>query len=216
MKKLIKTAVILFLAAILFILGADWYVRNSTKQNITTDTYGFDADCILILGCGVRPDGTPSPMLYDRIKRGVELYQDGAAPKILMSGDHGQDEYDEVNVMKEYALDMGVPEADIFLDHAGFSTYDSLYRAKEIFQLQKIILVTQEYHLYRGLYIAKAFDIDALGVAGDYRDYAGQEMRNIREILARVKDFTSCIFKPKPKYLGEAIPVIGDGRITNG
>lgn len=174
-----------------------------------------NADCIIVLGCQVRSDGTPSDMLRDRLERGIELYFAGVAPKIIMSGDHGQTEYDEVNTMKQYAIDAGIPSEDIFMDHAGFSTYESIYRAKEIFQADNIVVVTQEYHLYRALYIADKFGLTAHGVACDYHIYGGQFNREIREILARNKDFLTSIFKPEPTYLGEAIPVNGNGDLTN-
>lgn len=174
-----------------------------------------DVDCILVLGCGVKADGTPSLMLADRLERGVELYELNVAPKLLMSGDHGREGYDEVNAMKQYAMDAGVPSSDVFMDHAGFSTYESMYRAKEIFQAQKVVIVSQEYHLYRAIYIAQALGLDAYGVAADGEDYAGQWQRDAREVLARVKDFFTSIWKPEPTYLGEAIPVSGDGDVTN-
>lgn len=199
------------------VFGVDLYVKNSVKDKIMTSEDAAkieDADCILVLGCGVRGD-QPSPMLNDRILGGVELYKIGAAPKIIMSGDHGRTEYDEVNVMKRVAIENGVESEDVFMDHAGFSTYDSLYRAKEIFQAKKIIIVTQKYHLYRALYIAEKLGIEAYGVNSDPQLYAGQVQRNVREILARDKDFVKCMIKPQSTYLGEVIPVSGDGDLTN-
>ena len=183
----------------------------STDEAIQLD----DVDCILVLGCLVKADGRPSDMLQDRLQRGVELYHKGAAPKLLMSGDHGRVDYDEVATMKQYAIDSGIPSENIFMDHAGFSTYESIYRAKEIFQAEKILIVTQEYHLYRALYIANRLGLEAYGVSSDYRTYIGQAMRDFREMLARVKDFGTCIIKPKPTYLGEAIPIFGNGNLTN-
>ncbi len=174
-----------------------------------------DVDCILVLGCGLRPDGTPSDMLHDRLVQGVALYELGAAPKLLMSGDHGRKAYDEVDAMKRFAVDAGISSSDVFMDHAGFSTYESICRAKEIFQAKKVIIVTQEYHLYRALYIAEAFGMEAYGVSADLRSYFNQTGRDAREILARVKDFGATIFKPEPTYLGEAIPIWGDGNVTN-
>ena len=173
-------------------------------------------DCIVVLGCLVRDNGVPSDMLYDRIRMGVELYSLGASPRIIMSGDHGRTDYDEVDAMKKTAIDLGVPSASIFKDHAGFSTYESIYRAKEIFGADKIIIVSQEYHLHRALYIAEKLGIEAYGVASDYRTYYGQASREIREILARNKDVISCLFKTKPTYLGESIPLSGNGDITEG
>ena len=132
-----------------------------------------------------------------------------------MSGDHGRDNYDEVNVMKKYAIDNGIPSSDIFMDHAGFKTYDSVYRARDIFKVKSMIIVTQEYHLYRALYISNALGVKAIGVDSTYTRLGGQTSRDMREILARIKAFIMCITKPKPTYLGEKIPITGDGDITN-
>jgi len=169
----------------------------------------------LVLGCGLEADGSPSPMLHDRLQQGVALYQKEAAPKLLVSGDHGREEYDEVNAMKRFAEEQGIPSEDVFMDHAGFSTYESVYRARDIFQVRRMVIVTQEYHLSRALYIAKRLGIEAWGVPADPRTYSGQTARDLREILARDKDFLTCILKPKPTYLGKAIPVNGNGNLTN-
>ena len=117
--------------------------------------------------------------------------------------------------MKAYAVAHGVPSEDVFMDHAGFSTYETVYRAKEIFGAKRVIIVTQEYHLYRALYIAERFGIEAYGVASDYHTYGGQTQRDLREVLARCKDFFASIFKPEPTYLGEKIPIDGNGDVTN-
>ncbi len=217
-KPIIIVLVCIFALGLGVILGVNAYVRLSTADQILSpeDAVNWNtADCIIVLGCQVRSDGTPSHMLSDRLDRGIELYKQGAAPKIIMSGDHGQTDYDEVNTMKQYAIDAGVPSEDIFMDHAGFSTYETVCRAKKIFGVEKAIIVTQEYHLYRALYIADRFNIEARGVGADYRTYSGQLKRDIREVLARCKDFATCIWKPNPTYLGETIPVFGNGDITN-
>ena len=203
-------------AAVLF--GIDGFVRLSVNDRILTEEQAAelkDVDCIVVLGCKVYDDGTPSAMLEDRLKRSVALYQAGAAPKLLMSGDHGQTNYDEVNTMKQYAVDAGIASADVFMDHAGFSTYETMYRAKEVFCAKKIIIVTQEYHLYRSLYIAQALGLEAYGVSANYRRYANQTGMDLREILARVKDFGMCILRPEPTYLGPAIPISGSGDATH-
>lgn len=195
------------------------YVKASTQDKIISAKDAAqlaDVDCVLVLGCLVRADGTPSDMLSDRLTRGIELYQAGVAPKVLMSGDHGKADYDEVGTMKQVAVDAGIDSADVFLDHAGFSTYDSLFRAKEIFGADKIVIVTQEYHLYRALYIAEQLGIEAYGVASDYHTYVGQTARDLREILARAKDWAVTLFKPAPAYLGDPISLEGNGDTTNG
>lgn len=155
----------------------------------------------------------PTPILEDRLIKGIELYNLGVTNKILMSGDHGRVEHDEVNLMKKYAIETGIPSNNIFMDHAGFSTYETMYRAKEIFKVEKVVLVTQEYHMYRSIYIARKMGIEAYGVTTD--NLKGDKYREAREVLARNKDFFSVIIKPKPKFLGEEIPISGDGNLTN-
>lgn len=217
MKKIVIGIGILIMIIILIFFGINFYVKGSTKKQIIkhNDYSNLDnIDCIVVLGAGIRGD-KPSAMLEDRILVAVDLYKNNVSAKILMSGDHGKDNYDEVNIMKKFAIEKGVPSENIFMDHAGFSSYDSIYRAKEIFNAKKIVVVTQEYHLYRTLYIANQLGIEAYGVAADPREYAGQQMRDLREIVARDKDFFKCIFKPKPKYLGDIISVNGNGDCTN-
>ena len=174
-----------------------------------------NVDCILVLGCGVGASGKPTPMLEDRLQRGIALYNAGAAPKLLMTGDHGREGYNEVGVMKRVAVEAGVPSEDVFMDHAGFSTYESMYRARDIFCAKKVIIVTQQYHLYRAVYIARSLGLDAYGVNCDYRTHGDQLFRDVREILARVKDFATSIIQPKPTYLGDAIPISGSGELTH-
>ena len=217
MKKIIKVMATISLLGIIIVLSINFYVVGSTKDQILTyEEYSKlnDVDCILILGAGIR-NNEPSPMLEDRLQEGIKLYNEEISSKIIMSGDHGRKEYDEVNIMKEYAINKGIPSEDIFMDHAGFSTYESIYRAKEVFNADKIIIVTQKYHLHRALFIADSLGIEAYGVGSDPRAYRGQAYRELREILARNKDFVNTIIKPKPKFLGESIPVSGNGNITN-
>ena len=222
MKRTLKILLIvittLFLICVTVVLCINLHIKNSVKDNIVDpkDAETIEnADCILILGCGVREDGTPSHMLHDRLERGIELYKQGVAPKILMSGDHGTAEYDEVNTMKQYAIDAGVPSEDIFMDHAGFNTYDSMYRAREIFKVKRLVIVTQKYHLYRALYVADSLGLEAFGINADLREYVGQWTRDIREVAARIKDFVITLYKPLPVCLGEKIPISGDGNQTN-
>lgn len=217
--KLSLGLIILILVSVLafasiFIINT--YVQSSVRDKIigVDEAVTLDADCILILGAGVLGDG-PSPMLADRLLQGIELYENGASDRLLMSGDHSRKEYDEVNVMKQFAVDRGIMSKHIFMDHAGFSTYESLYRARDVFEADKIIIVTQRYHLYRALYVAEKLGLKAYGVASDPRQYVGQEIRNMRESLARVKDFFMVIFEPEPTYLGDLIPVSTDGDLTN-
>lgn len=215
---IVKIIITIIILLVILVFGINFYVKASTKKQIIDNESELsnlsDVDCILILGAGVR-NNEPSPMLEDRLLKGIELYNKNISSKIIMSGDHGREEYDEVNIMKDFAIGKGVKSEDIFMDHAGFSTYESIYRAKEIFEAKKIIIVTQSYHLYRALYIANSLGIEAYGVSADLRIYTNQLSREIREIIARDKDFIKCIYKPKPTYLGETIPVSGNGDITN-
>lgn len=215
MKKMFKYLVCLFVISVLVVFGIDLYVVFSTKDRIVSEYSDLnDIDCILVLGAGVY-DGRPSPMLKDRLDTAVMLFNEGVSEKIIMSGDHMNESHDEVNVMKTYAVEEGINSSDVFMDHAGISTYDSIYRAKNIFKAKRIVIVTQEYHLYRALYIAESLGLKSYGVSADTVRYSGQFIRDIREILARDKDFVKTIFKPESKYLGEVIPVSADGNITN-
>lgn len=218
MKKHIIRAVCILLALGIGVLVLNGYVKKTASAYIlpAEEAATLNADCILVLGCGVRPTGEPSLMLRDRLDMGLALYEAGAAPKLLMSGDHGRQEYDEVNAMKDYAMAAGAPSSDVFMDHAGFSTYESMYRARDVFCAEKVIIVSQQYHLYRAVYDARALGLDAWGVAAEDVAYLGQTLRDAREILARNKDFFYCLLKPEPTFLGEAIPVSGDGDLTNG
>ena len=221
-KRMIRRIALILLCLALVggiaVLGINGHVKKTTSDQVLSpeDAAALtDVDCILVLGCYVHDSGRPSDMLADRLHRGIELYQSGAAPKLLMSGDHGREDYNEVKAMKLEAMEAGIPSEDIFMDHAGFSTYESIFRARDVFAVDKIIIVTQEYHLYRALYVANALGVEAYGVASDYHTYAGQAYRELREILARNKDFATGILKPDPTYLGEVIPVSGDGNLTN-
>lgn len=215
MKKMFKYLVCFIVISVLVVFGIDLYVVFSTKDRIVSEYSDLnDIDCILVLGAGVY-DGKPSPMLKDRLDTAVMLFNEGVSEKIIMSGDHMNESHDEVNVMKTYAVEEGIDSSDVFMDHAGISTYDSIYRAKNIFKAKRIVIVTQEYHLYRALYIAESLGLKSYGVSADTVRYSGQFIRDIREILARDKDFVKTIFKPESKYLGEVIPVSADGNITN-
>lgn len=205
----------LVLASIPFILNL--IVINSAKKYILTeeDAAGLNTDCVLVLGAKVLSDDVLSHMLEDRMSYGVAMYNSGAGKKLLLSGDHGRDGYDEVNAMKLYALDKGIETDDVFMDHAGFSTYESMYRARDVFEVKSVVIITQKYHLYRAIYIARSLGLEAYGVASDPRRYGTEAYNNIREFLARVKDFGKCIIEPEPTYLGEVIPISGSGTATD-
>ncbi len=195
--KLLKYLKIFIACCILFILGTNLYILETTKNQILSENKAKDLkniDYILVLGAGIKAK-RPSPMLEDRLKKSINLYQKKVSSKILVSGDHINDDYDEVNVMKNYLLENNIPPQEIISDDLGISTYASVYRAKYIYHAKNIIIVTQKYHLPRALYIANALNINAYGIPSNQRKYTNQEKREIREVLARTKDFIKCLLK---------------------
>ena len=217
-KRVLRILAALVVLGILLPLGASVYVMASTESRIIPleQAASLDADAILVLGARVWNNGQPSGILKDRISTGVALYENGASDRLLMSGDHGQENYDEVNAMKDYAIEQGVPTEVIFMDHAGFSTYESVYRARDIFQVKTLVIVSQQYHLYRALYIARALGLNAYGVSCDKRDSSAFSLFDVRETLARCKDLLFSFIQPLPTYLGDVIPISGDASATDG
>lgn len=212
-KRMIYILLCLCLAGVLTVAGINTVMCIAGAQRIVSpEQIPEDIDCVLVLGCQVKSDGKPSHMLEDRLKTAVAL---GSGYTYLMSGDHGQEGYNEVAVMKQFAIDSGIPSEKVFMDHAGFSTYESVYRAKHIFGAKRILIVTQKYHLYRALHISKALGVEAWGISADLRPYSGQFFREVREVLARVKDLGMGIVQPKPTYLGKPIDLSGSGDVTN-
>ena len=196
--------------------------KKGEKNIITINSFNEHidkkVDAIIVLGAGVKDDGTPSDILVDRLETAVKVHNLGISTKFILSGDHGRESYNEVKAMKDYIMSScDVEEENVFLDHAGFSTYDSIYRAKDIFQVRNAIIITNEYHLPRALYLAEKMGIDARGISSDIRNYLFMESYKSREKLAQFKDFIYVnILKPKPEFLGETIPINStDGRVTD-
>lgn len=177
---------------------------------------GADADAIIVLGALVHPDGTPSDILKDRLDNAISLYEAGAAPKIIMSGDHGTASYDEVNGMKGYAISKGVPAEDIFCDHAGFSTYETMHRAQSVFGAQHVVISTQSYHLSRAIYDALGMGMQATGVPSDLHAYQQQLIWDVREAPARAKDLVMVAMSAEPTFVGDPISLDGPASATNG
>ncbi len=209
---------VLVVALALAVLVPDLVMTRSARRHIVAGPQDAPAaEVAIVLGARVYPDGTPSPMLADRLATGVELYKVGKVDKLLMSGDHGTTTYDEVNVMLRYCLDRGVPDEDVFTDHAGFDTYDTMYRARDVFKVTDALVVTQDFHLPRAVYIARSLGLDATGVVADIQPYTNEWRFALREWPARVKAFFQLhVTKPGPRFLGPAIPIDGDGRLTRG
>lgn len=215
-KKIFLILVALFVVASISIYCIISYVDSSSDNYIVDLDNAPRADAIMVLGAYVYSSGEPSLVLAKRLDYGYELYKAGKAKKILVSGDNGTVQYDEVNAMKNYLLKKGVPAEDIFLDHAGFNTYDSMYRAKEIFGIKKLLVSTQQFHINRSIYIARQLGIDAYGYPSTDDVLLNIKWQNFRELLAKVKAFIDVdILKRKPKFLGEKISIDSDGKITD-
>lgn len=204
-------------AAALVVAGTNAIVIATSKPAIVTaeDAADFDADAIVVLGASVLADGTPSQILQDRLDDAIELYFAGAAPKLIMSGDNSTVSYNEVRGMKNYAIEQGVPSEDVFCDHAGFSTYETMYRAKHVFGAERIIVATQTYHLYRAVYDANGLGMEALGVPSDYRSYSGQVWYDLREIPARTKDVFFVLAQTPSTFVGDPISLNQSGDVTS-
>ncbi len=213
--KLFRILSITLLIAFSFVLYSNLAVKSKGYKGMYSVEGNVSGDAAVILGAKILKNGFPSQVLADRLDAGIELYKSGKVKKLLMTGDHGQVTYDEVNGMRRYAISKGVPEQDIFMDHAGFSTYDSMYRARDIFLIKKAVIVTQEFHLPRALYIARSLGLEVDGVIADKREYVGESYLNFREVFARTKAVAQVAISMKPKYLGPAISISGDGRSTN-
>ncbi|MBS5985740.1 ElyC/SanA/YdcF family protein [Clostridium sp.] len=222
--KVLKKMMVTFICILVIVLCGALVIINDVqakgeKRIVIKDTLPKKVDAIIVLGAGVREDGTPSDILTDRLSTSLDILNMGVEGKLLLSGDHGREGYNEVGTMKDYILkNSDIKEKDIFLDHAGFSTYDSIYRAKDIFKVESALIVTNEYHLPRALYLAEKLGIDAYGYTSDKREYYYMDAYKKRERIAQLKDFLFVnVFKPEPKFLGESIPVnTSDGRDTEG
>ena len=222
--RLVRAILGLVLAAVIVVvgvpLGINAWVCGSTRSAIQTqqqavaDAASFDADAIVVLGAGINWDGSPSAVLKDRLDVAISLYSAGVAPKVVMSGDNSDSSYNEVMAMAKYARANGVPASDIFCDHAGLSTYDSMYRLKNVFSVQRCVVVTQEYHLYRALYDARAFGIDARGVSSSLSEYADMQSYEEREFLARIKDFAGVLTRMEPETKSQPVSLNQSGTVT--
>ncbi|MCT4584439.1 MAG: YdcF family protein [Peptostreptococcaceae bacterium] len=198
-----------FSILILFIINN--IVVNESKKKIYSLNQIDDvkqSNVGLVLGARVYTNGMVSPILADRLDIAIKLYNEKKINKLLFSGDHSKKNYDEVNAMMNYSLKKGVDKKDIYLDHAGFDTYSSLYRAKHIFNVKNLIVITQDYHLKRAVYIGNKIGINTYGVNSDKHSYPKIKYYKRREFLARIKDFILVnLIKPKPQYLGNIIDI---------
>lgn len=215
--RLLAAVLAIAFAVVLVFAGTNAAAILTTQDDIVDQqaAASFDGDAIIVLGASVYPDGTPSGILQDRLDDGIALYFAGAAPKIIMSGDNGTESYNECWAMKRYAVSQGVPSEDVFCDHAGFSTYETMYRARHVFGAERIVVATQTYHLYRALYDAQGVGMEAIGVPSDYGEYANQSWYDIREVFARTKDFFQVLFSVPSTFVGDPISLDQSGDVTD-
>ena len=215
--RLLAAVLAIAFAVVLVLAGTNAAAILTTQDDIVDQqaAASFDADAIIVLGASVYPDGTPSGILQDRLDDGIALYFAGAAPKIIMSGDNGTESYNECWAMKQYAISQGVPSEDVFCDHAGFSTYETMYRARHVFGADRVVIATQTYHLYRAVYDAQGVGMEAIGVPSDYGEYVNQSWYDIREVFARSKDFFQVLFSVPSTFVGDPISLDQSGDVTD-
>ncbi|MBU4141440.1 YdcF family protein [Patescibacteria group bacterium] len=212
-KKNLAVFGIIFPMVFFVVFLINYNVNSASRPYIFSETENAPkTEVALILGAKVYNDGRLSDMLKDRADTAINLYESGKVNKILVSGDHEKEEYDEVNAVKNYLLEKGVKCEDIFLDHAGFDTYDSLYRAKEIFEARSVAIVSQNFHLPRAVYIGRGLGLETYGASADLHTYGNIESNITREFFANVKAFWDVNLSVKPKFLGEPIPLSGDSK----
>lgn len=194
---------VLLLAIPRFITGIYSNPRINSVSNASPERVA------IVFGAGLRRDGTPTTILRDRVETAAALYKQGKVEKLLFSGDNSFLDYNEPGSMKEYALQLGVPEQDIVLDFAGRRTYDTCYRAKAIFGLERALLVTQPYHLPRAVFTCNMLGLKSTGVYADNYPYRKVSLGywNLRELPATLIAFWELyISKPQP-ILGNAEPI---------
>ena len=200
-KKILLVLGVILLTVFVYAMGINYYVKYTVMDRIKDTDEIKDVDTIIVLGAKVYDDGRLSLMLKDRLDKTIEVYNKLDIKKVIVSGDSEHKDYDETTKMKEYLINNGIPEESIVVDIYGLSTYDSIYRLKNVYDVNKTIIITQKYHLYRALYIANSLGIDVYGIPSGGEDYFGQTARELREILARNKDFLTSLFNVESSYL---------------
>ena len=214
--RLLGLALACALSLFAFVAVANVATIATTRGDVhvVADLVGYDADAVVVLGASVLPDGTPSDILKDRLETAVALYEAGCARAIIVSGDNRSTHYNESEAMKRYCVELGVPSEDVYEDHAGYSTYESMYRARHVFGCERIIVTTQAYHLYRAMFAASGWGMDACGVASDQGAYDNQGRYSTREAIARTKDFLQTIFRMPVETEGLAVSLSESGDLT--
>ncbi len=216
-KRFFMFAIIVVIFGVLSIFIINRYVKTSGSKYIISNINKIPKIySVLVLGAHVYKDGTLSPVLEDRVLSAYNLYKKGIVKRFLVSGDHGSPTYDEVKAMKAFLIKKGVKAEDVFTDHAGFRTYDSVIRAKKVFKINNLIIVTQKYHLSRAIYIARKNGMVAYGYPADRREYLNIRAYKVREFFARIKAYIDVFFNKSPKFLGPEIDIRGDSNKSNG
>ena len=199
----------LIITGLVLTITSKFAVYLVTKSRIFDLDEAIPAPVAVVFGAGLKRDGTPTPVLMDRVRTGAYLYFNGNVSKLLMSGDNRFVDYNEPESMGKYAIELGVPEEDIVLDYAGRRTYDTCFRAKEIFGLDQVILVTQKYHLPRALYSCQKMGIESTGIPADYHKYSTQSQIywNTRELLATLVALIEIHITHPTPVLGDPEPI---------
>ncbi|MBF4485913.1 ElyC/SanA/YdcF family protein [Flavobacterium sp. CSZ] len=209
MKKYFKIILYLAIIGLVAIVSVNYYVKSSTKKNIYYSIKKFPKNDVgIIFGAGINGD-QPSKYLKDRLDAGISLYKANRINKILLSGDNGSDEHDELTVMKNYCFNHGVDTTKIFIDYAGFDTYSTMYRAKHIFNIKKATLISQEYHLNRAIYIGQKLGIKSVGYSANNGEYLGYKYVTFREYGSIFKSFFDVLRNREPHFLGNPIDING-------
>ncbi len=217
-KKILLIVLLAIVGFVLVCVGFNVYVSIKASKYIVSDKNDIPekVDAIIVPGAGLAADGTPGTVLKDRLDNAIKLYNEGVSDRILMSGDHGEEYHNEVRAMKDYAIEAGVPSEHIFMDHAGFTTYETMIRARDVFRVKTCVISTQKYHLIRAVYTARGLGLKAWGIhSGFHISSAKFLVLEAREFLARIKAVFSITFEPPPTYTGDEIPITGNGDVTN-
>jgi SanA protein len=216
MRNILNILVFSVILAVVGILILQLHVKRTSRDLIVTDVKQLkEAYTGIVLGASVKPDKSLSLILQDRVDAALLAYGNKKFKKFLLSGDHGKKNYDEVNAMKNYLNDRGVPDEDIFLDHAGFDTYDTMYRARDVFKVKSAIVFTQEFHLPRAIYIGKKMGLNVQGYVADQHEYPGNSRFARREWLANMKAWIELNIEKTPTYSGKVIPITGDSKLSH-
>jgi SanA protein len=213
--------VVRLMGALLLIAAGSGFVADAWVRSRSRESIFQSADQVpkkhtaIVPGARVYQDGTPSAILTDRLVTALTLYRLGRVKKVLVSGDHGSESYDEVNAMSRFLEKQGVPETDIFTDHAGFRTLDTMLRAARVFGVKEAVVCTQRFHLPRSVFLARWAGIDAVGLAADQRRYRHHRINQVREFAARtVSVLDAYVLRHNPRYYGNPISICGDGRLS--